>query len=173
MRHMSEPPQAPRRCPYGVCIVNDQRQRLLTRLTRRVLGRASRGQAVVETALALVLFVPIIVGAVDLGRAYFAYDVLVHAVNEGVRVGAFDVDTANVVAAVRDAGASLSLTSGNVTVTCYGGSSTTTKACASMAMGDSVKVSANVVFTPLTPLLASLMPGGDLTLVATAQRSFQ
>jgi hypothetical protein len=139
---------------------------------RAAVGTA-RGQAAVETALALVLLVPILVGAVDLGRAYFAYDVLVHAVNEGVRVGTFDVETANVVTAVRDAGVSLSLTSGNVTVTCYSGSSTTSKTCASMTMGDSVKVGANVLFTPITPIIGALLPGGTLTLAATAQRSFQ
>jgi len=137
------------------------------------LCRAVRGQSAVETALALVILMPILIGMVDLGRAYFGYDILVHAVNEGVRIGTFDVDTDHVATAVRDAGALLNLTSGNVSVTCYGGASTVSKSCATMVMGDSVKVSADFLFTPITPFVSAMLPGGTLTVAATAQRTFQ
>ena len=40
-------------------------------------------------------------------------------------------------------------------------------------LGDSVKVTATTVFTPITPVIGSLLPSGTITLAATAQRSFQ
>ena len=124
-------------------------------------------------ALAFILLAPILIGCVDLGRAYFAYDILVHGVNEGVRVGTYTSDTATIVATVRDAAATLNLQSEDVDVTCYSGATTTTKTCTSMVTGDSVQVGANVLFTPITPLIANLLPGGTLTVGATAKRSFQ
>ena len=131
------------------------------------------GQSTVELAAVLAILLPILVGAVDLGRAYFAYDILVHAVNEGVRRGSFDTDAANVVATVRAAGGPLDLPSGDIIVTCFSGATTTTKACGSMVLGDSVRVAATASFTPITPLIAALIPGGSLTLRAVTQRTFQ
>jgi Flp pilus assembly protein TadG len=138
-----------------------------------VLVRArSAAQAAVETAIVFVILMPLLIGAVDLGRAYFAYDVLVHAVNEGARRGSFDTSDANVVAAVQAAANTLNLQAGDVTVTCFEGSTTTTKSCASMTVGDSVSVAGRVLFTPLTPVIGAILPGGTLTLLATARRSF-
>ena len=139
----------------------------------RVRRRAQPGQAVVEMALAFVLLAPLLIGCVDLGRAYFAYDILVHGVNEGVRIGTFTPNADAIVASVQSAAPQLNLASADITVTCYGGSSTTTKTCSSMVTGDSVKVGASVLFTPITPMIAGLLPGGTLTVGATAQRSFQ
>jgi Flp pilus assembly protein TadG len=140
--------------------------------SRAVFGRLV-GQSTVEMAAVVAILLPILVGAVDLGRAYFAYDILVHAVNEGVRRGSFDSSTTNVVSAVQTAGATLNLQSSDVTVTCYSAASTITKTCASMVLGDSVRVMANSVFTPMTPLITALLPSGTLTLAAAAQRTFQ
>ena len=137
------------------------------------MSSSLRGQSVVELAAVFALLVPIFVGCIDLGRAYFAYDVLAHAVNEGVRIGTFDSNTANVVAVVHDAAVSIGLPSENVNVTCYSGSSTTTIVCSSMAAGDSVKVDASIIFMPVTPWLATVLPGGSLTLASTARRTFQ
>jgi len=140
----------------------------------RVLARSrAAGQSVVETAALFAILTPIIIGSVDLGRAYFAYDMLVHAVNEGVRRGSFDSSTANIVTVVQTAGGTLGLGSGDVTVVCYSGATTVTKTCSSMVAGDSVRVSATSVFTPITPWLAALIPGGTLPLSAAARRTFQ
>ena len=131
------------------------------------------GQAAVETAALCAILVPVLVGAVDLGRAYFGYDLLVHAANEGARRGSFDSSTTNIIATVQAASGPLNLPTGNVSVTCYSGSTTTTKTCSSMAIGDSVRVTATATFTPITPLITAIMPGGTMTLTGTAQRTFQ
>jgi Flp pilus assembly protein TadG len=132
-----------------------------------------RAQSTVEMALVMIILVPLVIGAVDLGRAYFEYDLLVHAVNEGVRRGSTDATTATVVTAVQTAAGRLNLPSGNVTVTCYSASTTTVKACASVVLGDSVRVAASSSFIPATPWLSNFLPGGQLTLSAVAQRTYQ
>ncbi len=49
-----------------------------------------RGQSLVEFALILPIFVLIVVGIFDLGRAFFAYIAIANAAREGVRVYTFD-----------------------------------------------------------------------------------
>jgi Flp pilus assembly protein TadG len=147
---------------------------LLRRLLPPILApERSPGQAVVELSLLMVLLIPVIVGAVDLGRAYYDYDLLAHAVNEGARWASFDNNSDNIVARVRTAGDMLSLQAGDVTVTCYSGVTTTTKSCAAVVNGDAISVRGQFVFQPLTPWAASLLAGGQMTLSATAQRTFE
>jgi Flp pilus assembly protein TadG len=136
-------------------------------------ARRQLGQSTVELALLFVLLIPVFIGSVDLGRAYFAYDMLVHATNEGARRGSVDSDSANIVAAVQAAANTLNLPAGNITITCYDGSTTTTKTCSSMVIGDSVRVSATTSFIPATPWLSRFLPGGQLTLASSAQRTYQ
>jgi hypothetical protein len=131
------------------------------------------GQSAVEVAALFTILVPILVGAVDLGRAYFGHDLLVHAVNEGARRGSFDTNTSNIVTTTRTAGGTLNLQVGDVTVTCYSGSTATTKTCSSVTVGDSVRVTATSVFTPFTPVILAILPGGTLTLTASSQRTYQ
>jgi hypothetical protein len=42
-----------------------------------------------------------------------------------------------------------------------------------MVLGDAVGITATSSFTPATPWLASIIPGGSLTLSAGARRTFQ
>ena len=127
----------------------------------------------VELSLIMVLLMPLIVGSVDLGRAYFDYDLLGHAANEGARRASFDRDTASIVATTRTASGRLNIPVANVTVTCYVGSTATTKTCTSVALNDSIHVRATSTFTPITPLISDMLPGGTLTISASARRTYQ
>ena len=127
----------------------------------------------VEFALIMVVLIPIMVGAVDLGRAYFEYDMLAHAANEGARRASFDRTTANVIAMTQAAGGRLSIPVENVTVTCFVGSTATTRTCSGVALNDVVQVSATTTFTPITPYVADLLPGGTIMIWASARRTFQ
>lgn len=140
---------------------------------RAVSRPRAAAQATVELAALFTLLLPIVIGIVDLGRAYFAYDVLVHAVNEGARYGSIDSSTTSIVSTVQTAAGTIPLASGDVTVTCYGGSTTTTRTCSTMVLGDTVEVGASLLFTPITPLISAILPGGTLTIGATTRRSFQ
>jgi Flp pilus assembly protein TadG len=51
-------------------------------------GKRRRAQTMVEFALVLPLFMLIIAGAIEFGRAFFAYGQLLQATQEGVRYGA-------------------------------------------------------------------------------------
>jgi Flp pilus assembly protein TadG len=152
----------------------------MSRFARWVLRgmvRSQPGQSAVEVAAVFTILVPILVGAVDLGRAYFGHDLLVHAVNEGARRGSFEPPLstfeANIRTTVQNAAVSLNLQAGDVTVTCYASSTATAKTCTSVAIGDSVRVTATSVFTPFTPIITAILPGGTMTLTATSQRSYQ
>ena len=135
--------------------------------------RREAGQSVVELALLLVLLTPLIVGSVDLGRAYFDYDLLAHAANEGARRASFDRDTTNITSTTRTASGRLSIPAANVAVTCYVGATTTTRTCVSVTLNDSIQVTATSTFTPITPAIGRILPGGVLTLSASARRTFQ
>ena len=134
----------------------------------------SPGQAVVEFALIIMVLLTFMMGSVDLGRAYFDYDVLSHAVNEGVRRGSFDRNETNIEATTRAASGRLNLTDADVTVTCYNGVTTTTLTlCSLMTFNDVVEISATTSFVPITPLIGGLLPGGTLTLRASSRRTHQ
>jgi Flp pilus assembly protein TadG len=143
----------------------------------RAMVRSHPGQSAVEVAAVFTILVPVLVGAVDLGRAYFGHDLLVHAVSEGARRGSFEPTTStfqsNIKATVQNAAVSLNLQDGDVIVTCYSGSTATSKPCTSVAIGDSVRVTASSVFTPFTPVITRILPGGTMTLRATSQRTYQ
>lgn len=60
-----------------------------------------RGQAVVELILSTALLLLILLAAVDLGRAFFAYVGLVNAAREGARAGVSTLSAAAIEPAVR------------------------------------------------------------------------
>ncbi|RME47784.1 MAG: pilus assembly protein [Chloroflexi bacterium] len=59
------------------------------RATQPDNGSTQEGQSVVELALFLPVLLFIMVGALDLGRAFHAYTTVVNAAREGARYGAF------------------------------------------------------------------------------------
>ena len=166
-------------------------------------GRAGRsGQSLVELALLLPLLALIMVGTLDLGRAFFAHQRLTNAVREGALFGirypaqlaasstAGSADPYNVVYQVRQEGASadgspdanlavaVAPNSGS-DVRCYAGRSTTLLAtgafpgdCAKAKTGDTLQVSATYAFRPLTAQLAGNI-GSPLRLRATVRMVIQ
>src|SRR6476469_3326535 len=60
--------------------------------------RTKRGQARVEFALVLPIFLLVLVALFDLGRAVFAYNTLTNAAREGVRLAIVNQDTASIIA---------------------------------------------------------------------------
>ena len=82
------------------------------------LGEFRKGQSLLEFAMLLPLFVLLIVGIFELGRAFFAYIAITNAAREGARVITFwpdkvtitDVDTA----VTDEIGSSPMVTEGNI-----------------------------------------------------------
>ena len=136
------------------------------------LAERSRGQAMVEYAIALVVLIPVLVGIVDLGRGIFDYAQLVNAANEGARYATIDPVVANIKARTRDRAGTLELNADtDITVTCYSGTTATTKDCGSVAMYDRIAVGVSTIFTPITPFVANLV-GANWQLTTTATRSY-
>src|SRR5829696_3533142 len=80
-------------------------------------GRRRRGQAAVEFALILPIYLLVLGGSIEFGRAFFAYAQLLQAVQDGARYGAvLKQDTANVTTRVQQAAPGWA--SDTVTVAC-------------------------------------------------------
>ena len=142
--------------------------------------RACPGQNLVELALLMPLLALLMVGAIDLGRAFIAHNRLIDMVMVGANYGARHPEqTSTIVArAYAEAQGQLGTTGTDLTidattgVRCYQGQTTTLTAgtpagnCASedadgrliVKPGDTLEVTAYYTFRPITPLIARLLP---------------
>jgi Flp pilus assembly protein TadG len=77
---------------------------------------SSRGQTLVEFALIVPIFVLLLVGLADLGRAVYAFNTISNASREGVRVGIVDQDCASIKNEAVRQSVSLGVTSADVDV---------------------------------------------------------
>ena len=75
-----------------------------------------RGQALVEFALVLPIFLLILVALFDLGRAVFAYNTLTNAAREGVRLAIVNQDTASIIARAKSQTAIIELSDPSVDI---------------------------------------------------------
>ena len=119
-------------------------------------GRAAAAQALVEFALAIAVFMLLVLGTFDLARAYLAYTVVSNASREAARYGAAHAGESNWQTAATQAGknlavgvdqSSLSLTVGNT----------------SMDALPYITVSGTYQFHSLTPFVGALL-GDPITI---------
>lgn len=93
----------------------------LRRLRSESPRRVSSGQALVEFALASLVFLMIVFGTLDFGRVIYQYAQLHNAVREGARVAKVaPTDTAEIRQKVQDTGVGLNLADANINVCCGG-----------------------------------------------------
>jgi Flp pilus assembly protein TadG len=139
------------------------------------------GALLVELALAAVVLIFVVFGVIDLGRAYALQNRMANASREGAAIAQFkpgNVNTGcasgnNVVDRASNEDSGLSSSSGfSVTVAKKVGSTLTTfTGCgtpvgATVSSGDTVVVTVTANFSPLTPLIASII-GNTLQLSKT------
>lgn len=84
----------------------------------RAIGRSreTRGQALVEFALVVPIFIIVLVGLFDVGRAVWNYSTVANAAREAARVAVVNQDADAVRAAAKAAGAGLNLQDSNITL---------------------------------------------------------
>ena len=112
-------------------------------------GRTRPGQAIVEFALASLLFLTIVFGTIDLGRAVFTAVTLHNAVREGARYGKVNpTQTGAIQTIVSDSVGRTGSSVSSVGVTCGGG-------CTS---GNSMTVTASIPFQAITQNLLGISP---------------
>jgi Flp pilus assembly protein TadG len=142
-------------------------------LTRR--RQRGRGQALVEFALVLPIFLMLLLGVFDLGRMIYMYNGVAEAARELARVTSVHPGTPGALgsttntAAVLAAQKALVPSLGNPTFTCVDidGSSVTDTCVAGMQ----VKVVIQAPFSPVTPVVSLLV--GTLTLASSSTFSIQ
>ena len=78
--------------------------------------RHGRGQAIVEFALILPIFVLLLVGVLDFGRAIYAYNTINNAAREGGRLATVDQTVADIQALAANQAATLDIAPGDVYV---------------------------------------------------------
>jgi Flp pilus assembly protein TadG len=121
----------------------------MPRRRRRDGSRVHPGQAIVEFAFASMVFLLIVFGTIDFGRAIFVAAELHNAAREGARYGKIKpADTAGIRTAALNKSTGTGLTSGNIGVSCTG-------ACKS---GDTLTVTTQVQFQAITQSLLGISP---------------
>ena len=126
-------------------------------MKKRIPGLSERGQALVETSLALIVLFIMIFGAIDAGRAVWNYNTLAQATREGTRYaivhGANATDPSgpgndqDIIDVVGNHGSGLAAADLTVTTEWLDGGN---------EPGDRVKVSSQYSFTPMFNFLGSV-----------------
>lgn len=112
-------------------------------------GWVRPGQAIVEFALASMIFLMIVFGTIDFGRAIFMTAELHNAAREGARYGKINpAQTSQIQSVTVDKAVGTGLTTGGVGVSCTG-------ACKS---GDTLTVTTQLQFQAVTQQLLGIGP---------------
>ena len=115
--------------------------------------RGSRGQGVVELALILPFMLLVCLGIVDFARIYYLDVVAINAARSGARVAADRSTTATQIrSAVKTDATPVVVSDSNILISPI-----------TRSIGSDVTVTVQYSFVPITPLIGSLFPGGQLT----------
>jgi Flp pilus assembly protein TadG len=161
-------------------------------------GAPRRGQSVVELALMMPLLALIMIGTLDLARAYFYYIRLTDSVVEGAVIGvhtpqlvtdsstdpnisgwgspaAYSTNNDSVKYRVKqESSTTLGLTNADITVTCYqqlttpGTWSSTSEYCNVAKSGDVIQIRASYRFRPITTQLMGIV-GSNIQMSKTVR----
>jgi len=148
---------------------------------RRWLGRGGRrrghGQALLEFALSLPIFLLLLVALFDAGRAVFAFNTLTNAAREGARLAIVNQDVPTIVARAKNQTAIVELNDPSVRVHFYNtaldGSADTTDPCSPIAVGCLAIVSFEATYEPITPLISNFMFPSGVTFTARSELSVE
>lgn len=126
----------------------------------RRIRATEAGQSLVEFGMVLPLFLVLMFGLVDFGRAFYSWMIVTNAAREGARAGAVQKDWPTMQTAIYNSmcnpyPGSCSLDTTKMTLTPLG---------VNGARGDQVSVRINYAFTYVTPLgnMIALVGGGSL-----------
>lgn len=120
-----------------------------------------RGQSLVEFALAFPLFILILMGLLDIGRAVYAFNTVSNASRESVRVAIVNQTTSDIEAEALKQAVSLGITDSEVDIA-YAGTGDCTDG-APLPVGCIVAVTVRYPYTPATPIIGQLIDPFDIT----------
>jgi hypothetical protein len=151
--------------------------RTMNPMTSLPRGRKGRGQAMVEFALVIPIFLLLLVGLFDLGRAVFAFNTLTNAAREGARMAIVNQYEPSIVQQAKEASAMIELDLPNVEVHYWqvnpDGTPDTTTPCDRIAVGCLAVVSFEATYKPITPIISNLVFKNGVTFKATSVLSVE
>lgn len=116
------------------------------------------GQTLVEFALILPIFILVLMGIFDFGRAIYAYNTINNAARQAVRVGIVNQNVGVIEAEAIQHGVSLSLDGADVTVTFLAPDYTSTGTCPTTPRyGCVVEVEVQYQYTAATPVIGTIV----------------
>ena len=140
--------------------------------TRNGSSRRTRGQALVEFAIVIPLFLLMLVALFDLGRAVFAYNTLTNAAREGARLAIVNQDLDSVINRAKNQSAIVELDTPNVEVDFWqmrdDGEPDTTDPCDLVATNCLAVVRFEATYRPITPFISNILFSSGVTFVATS-----
>jgi Flp pilus assembly protein TadG len=152
-------------------------------IMRRHFGKASahksRGQALLEFALVIPIFLLIMVALFDLGRAVFAYNTLTNAAREGARLAIVNQYQPSIIARAKSQTAIIELDDPSVSVTFWqvganGNPDTSKPQCNDLvAVGCLAVIRFEATYRPITPFISNILFGSGVTLTASSQLSVE
>jgi Flp pilus assembly protein TadG len=146
------------------------------RSTRRRGGRG-RGQALVEFALVIPLFLLLLVALFDVGRAVFSYNTLTNAAREGARIAIVNQYKPDIIARAKSQSAIIELDAPNVTADFYqvkaDGTPDISKPCSLVAVGCLAVVTFEATYHPITPIIGNILFKNGVTFKATSVLSVE
>ena len=144
----------------------------MSSLRRRSMRAGRRGQALVEFALVIPIFLLLLVAIFDLGRAVFAYNTLTNAAREGARLAIVNQDEASIVQHAKNASAIVELNVPNVEVNFWqlnpDGTPDTSTPCDLVANGCLAVVSFEATYQPITPIIGNIVFKNGVTFKASS-----
>jgi Flp pilus assembly protein TadG len=139
--------------------------------SRRSRGhRRGHGQAMVEFALVIPIFLLLLVALFDVGRAVFAYNTLTNAAREGARMAIVNQYEPSIIQRAKNSSAIIELNDPSVEVDFYqtklDGTPDTSKPCALVANNCLAVVSFEATYQPITPIVSNILFKGGVTFKA-------
>jgi Flp pilus assembly protein TadG len=135
----------------------------------------SRGQALMEFALVIPIFLLVVVALFDLGRAVFSYNTLTNAAREGARFAIVNQYQPFIVARAKSQTAIVELDDPSVSVTFWqagadGKPDKTLPQCVNnVAVGCLAVVTFEATYRPITPIISNILFKNGVTFKATSQ----
>jgi Flp pilus assembly protein TadG len=142
--------------------------------------RRSRGQALVEMAFVLPVFLVLFMGVVDLGGAVLAYNSVTNAAREGVRLAVVNQDTTKITQRATQQSAIAG--SPTLTIAFYqaaaDGTPDTTKTCPTapsthVAVGCLAVITFQGTYHPITPVIGNILFKNGVTFTAKSVQSVE
>jgi Flp pilus assembly protein TadG len=138
-----------------------------TAMSRRAAGGRRRGQALVEFALVIPIFLFIFIALFDLGRGVFAYNSITNAAREGARLAIVNQDSSRIKQRAIGQVHIAETADPSVTIAYYSDASLTS-ACPTLNVGCMVAVSFETTYRPITPVISSFLFPDGVTFTARA-----